>query len=66
MNHPELNFEDSFSTVLEAPPDRSTSAPPALEIQPQNVFAFTPESKFANIFADIRANEVKANEKKNL
>jgi len=40
-----------------APPDRtsSASAPPALQLQPDSLFAFTVE--YAKIFSDIRAHE---------
>jgi len=47
---------DSVSTN-EAPPDRSSSssAPPALELATESLFAFTVQ--YANIFSDIRAHE---------
>lgn len=47
---------DSVSTT-EAPPDRSasSSAPPALELATESLFAFTVQ--YANIFSDIRAHE---------
>ena len=56
--HPTLVHEDLPVSVNETtnPPDRSTSAPPALEIATENVFAFKVE--YAQIFSDIRTHEV--------
>jgi len=47
--------EDSIGDL--PPPDRSSSAsaPPALELATESLFAFTVQ--YANIFSDIRAHE---------